>query len=39
MVGLFRAVKFGAAVLVAAVALTGAPSQSYAENGTTARYD
>ena len=34
MFGLIRATKFCAAILVAAVMLTGAPSQSYAENGS-----
>ena len=34
MLDLIRATKFCAAILVAAVMLTGAPSQSYAENGS-----
>jgi hypothetical protein len=34
MLDLIRAMKFCAAILVAAVMLTGAPSQSYAENGS-----
>ena len=34
MLDLIRATKFCAAILVAAVMLTGAPSRSYAENGS-----
>jgi hypothetical protein len=34
MLDLIRAMKFCVAILVAAVMLTGAPSQSYAENGS-----
>ena len=34
MLGLIRATKFCAAIIVAAIMLTGAPSQSYAENGS-----
>ena len=34
MLGLIRATKFCATIIVAAIMLTGAPSQSYAENGS-----
>lgn len=34
MLGLIRATKFCAAIIVAVIMLTGAPSQSYAENGS-----
>ena len=35
MLGLIRATKFCAAIIVAAIMLTGAPSRSYAENGSS----
>ena len=34
MLGFIRATKFCATIIVAAIMLTGAPSQSYAENGS-----
>ena len=34
MLGLFRSTKFCAAIIVAAIMLTGAPSRSYAETGS-----